>query len=90
MLCPVPVWQSPGAEGTCCVPAAGLEQGARARLSTKPCPRALLLVHLGVKLVMAKKHLTQVLANDYPIKESADIISFSGFINLSDNKTDGA
>lgn len=39
---------------------------------------------------MAKKHLTQVLANDYPIKESADIISFAGFINLGDNKTDGA
>lgn len=56
-----------------------------------PRARGLCLhVHLGVKLVMAKKHLTQVLANDYPIKESADIISFGGFINLSDNKTDGA
>ena len=38
--------------------------------------------------MMAEKNLTQVLANDYPIKESADIISFGSFINLSDNKTD--
>lgn len=48
----------------------------------EPC----LCIHLEVKLVMAKKNLTQVLANDYPIKESADIISFGSFINLSDNK----
>lgn len=62
---------------------------AFSKVNTRP-EEFCLPVHLEVKLVTAKKNLTQVLANDYPIKESADIISFGSFINLDDNKTDEA